>query len=240
MSFRRYRFIDLTILIGVITEGLGTYLSTRAIAYYNPYGIVSLALICLAITRYGAVGSVCIPIFTIVNSLTYALACINDVTLAGQYASNSYYLIRACCILLIMCSPLILLYLYKDGTNLYLTSISKVFKITTIVSAIAYVISVVFTLLGATIFKRTSFNLELLIYTFLQSLGYLAISIISMYLINGILYKQGAFQNAYETFIERDYERQSEYEYYNVRHEDESEEDSRNLNSDEKSDTKGL
>jgi len=244
MSFKKYRFIDLTtlIILGIITEALGTYFSTRAIAYYNPYGIVSLALICLAITRYGAWGSVCIPVFALTNSLTYSITSINDPSLASQYASNSYYVIRGIGVLLIMCSPLILLYLYKDGTNLYLSSINKVFKLTSIVSAISFIVSVTFTIMGAIIFKKTQISPSMLGYTFLQSIGYLAIGLISMYLINPILYRQGSFANAYETFVEREYEKKNEYEYYNVRNLEESEEkmDSEIKKSDEESDTKGL
>jgi hypothetical protein len=96
--------------------------------------------------------------------------------------------------------------------------------------------------MGAIIFKRTQISPSMLGYTFLQSIGYLAIGLISMYLINPILYRQGSFANAYETFVERECEKKNEYEYYNVRNLEESEEkmDSEIKNSDEESDTKGL
>ena len=77
-------------------------------------------------------------------------------------------------------------------------------------------------------------------YSLIYSIVYEGIGIIAAFLINGILYKQGSFQNSYETFVEIDREKKNEYEYYNVKDESDDESDEEKNKSDKTSETKGL
>ena len=238
MSFKKYRFIDMTslIILGIITEALGVYLSIRAIPYYNPFSIVALALISLAITRYGVIGGFCIPIFALVNSLTYALTY--EYGISSVDLTTTQYILRGIGCLISMASPLILLIYYKDGTNLYLSSIGKVFKLTAIVSAIS--VGIIFLTLSIEFAIAKNLTISNIGYSLIYSIVYEGIGIIAAFLINGILYKQGSFQNSYETFVEIDREKKNEYEYYNVKDESDDESDEENNKSDKTSETKGL
>ena len=82
MSFKKYRRIDLItlIIIGIITEALGVYLamvSMYGVKTYNPYSIIALGLIALAVTRYGWYGAILIPFLAISNTTSFILTSIN-------------------------------------------------------------------------------------------------------------------------------------------------------------------
>ncbi len=218
MSFKKYRFIDLTslIIIGIFTEALGVYFSIQAIPWYNPYSIVSLALISLAITRHNVHGAITIPIFAATNIITYILTY--KFGLSETVVTNhvSYYVLRSVCCLLVQTSPLILLRFYKNGTNFYLDSIGKVFNLSFIISLISLGIDMIFTLLTSIIYAKGSIGGSGIMYSLIYAVEYCAIGIIFLFILNAILYKMNMFKNCYEYFVELEYEKKNEYEYYNV------------------------
>lgn len=218
MSFKKYRFIDLTslIIIGVITEALGVYFSIQAIPWYNPYSIVSLALISLAITRHNTYGAITIPIFAATNIITYILTYkfgLSETTVTNH---ASYYVLRSVCCLLTLTSPIILLRFYKNGTNIYLESIGKVFNLSFIISLISLGIDIVFTLLTSIIYVKGSISGSGILFSLIYAVEYCAIGIIFLFLLSFIMYKMNIFKNCYEYFVELEREKKNEYEYYNV------------------------
>ena len=228
MSFKKYRFIDLTslIIIGIITEALGVYFSIRAIPWYNPYSIVSLALVSLAITRHNSWGAITIPIFATTNIITYILTYKFGVTNSNY--ESSYYILRSAACVLNLTSPLILLKFYKNGTNLYLDNIGRVFKLTAIISAISIAITFVFVILTSVIgVKGSQINGSLIGYSLIYAVEYDGVGIIFLVLLSSILYKMNTFQNCYEMFVEREYEKKNEFEYYNVKNKELEEDEER-------------
>jgi len=224
MSFQKYRLIDLTMLIvlGIITEALGVYLgmvSMYNVSTFNPYSVIALGLICLAVTRYGWWGALLIPFLALSNTISYTLTCVNFL-----HSSNAvqFYIVRGIGCLLQMCSPLVLMAFYRKGTNEYLSSMSKVAKVTAVVAGIAtaviYITAIVDSLM------QGNLKPEVYMYSLLYSVVNLAFGIISMFIINLILYKRGTFADAYETILDKQLEKEAEEEYYNVNNQSDNKE----------------
>lgn len=218
MSFNKYRRIDLItlIIIGIITEALGVYLamvSMYGVKTYNPYSIIALGLIALAITRYGWYGAILIPFLALSNTVSFTLTSINF--MHNTY-STVFYIVRGIGCLLTMSSPLILMKFYKNGTNLYLSSTSKVASTTAIVSLLAMLIIYIFIIINSYI--TAGFNLSGLVYAYglVYALVNSSIAIVALFLINLILYKRGTYKNVYEMLLDKKLEKEAEDEYYNV------------------------
>lgn len=218
MSFKKYRRIDLItlIVIGIITEALGVYLamvSMYGVKTYNPYSIVALGLIALAVTRYGWYGAILIPFLAISNTTSYILTNINF--LHNSY-SALFYIVRFIGCLLTMSSPLLLMKFYKQETNFYLSTTSKVASTTGIVSLLAIIIIYIFVILNS--YVTNGFNLSYLVYLYalLYALVNASIGILAAFLINILLYKRGTYKNVYEMLLEKQIEKEAEEEYYNV------------------------
>lgn len=229
MSFKKYRFIDLTsiIIIGILTEALGVYFSIRAIPWYNPYSIVSLALISLALTRHNTYGAITIPFFAATNIITYILTYKFGLPNTDVNYETSYYILRSIACLLTLTSPLVLLPFYKkNGTNFYLDSVGKVFNLAAIVSLISIVIVIIFTLISSFIGASGSkISGSVILFSLIYAVEYCGVGIIFMFLLSSILYKMNVFKNCYETFVELEYEKKNEFEYYNVKSKETKEEE---------------
>lgn len=218
MSFKQYRRIDLItlIIIGIITEALGVYLamvSMYGVKTYNPYSIIALGLIALAVTRYGWYGAILIPFLAISNTTSFILTSINF--LHNSYSAG-FYVVRGIGCLLTMSSPLILMKFYKDETNMYLSTTSKVASTTGIVSLLAILIIYIFVIINSYISE--GFNLSVLVYLYaiVYALVNASIGILAAFLINILLYKRGTYKNVYEMLLDKKQESEAEKEYYNV------------------------
>lgn len=217
MSFKKYRLIDLSIIIviGIITECLGTFLSIKALPLYNysPYAVVALGLICLAVTRYGIRGAITIPVFALANSLTTYIVL-------KYYAhldySSLYYVARSIGCLLSLASPLILLVFYKNSTNEYLTSVGRVAKISAVTAIIFVVIIYISAITNGflTIGKNKFLDGSVFINAFAYALAEGGLGILFMFAINIALYKNGTFKNSYETLVNEKVVEEVENEYY--------------------------
>jgi hypothetical protein len=217
MSFTKYRILDLTVIIvlGVITEALGVFLTVNFIPYFNPFSIVALGIISLAITRYGWYGTISIPFLALTNTLTYTILLVTKFSSIINY-QPSYYIVRGIGCLLQMLSPLILMRFYKKGTNAYLKNMGNVATASMTVALIAVVVTYISIMVDTYVIDGFNLKAEVYGYAIVYTLTYLSFGLILMMTMNLVLYKMKAFSDVYETLLDREIERQNEIDYYNV------------------------
>lgn len=217
MSFKKYRILDLAMLIvfGMIAEGIGVFLTTVSIPSFNPFSIVALGIICLAITRYGWYGTISIPFLALTNTLTYTILLVTKFSSIINY-QPSYYIIRGIGCLLQMLSPLILMRFYKNGTNEYLKKTGNVVTASFAVAGLAVVVTYITIIISSYISKGFNLGADVYAASLLYTLTYLSFGIIIMIVMNVILHKMGTFTDVYTTLLDKELEKQSEAEYYNV------------------------
>jgi hypothetical protein len=217
MSFTKYRILDLTVIIvlGVITEALGVFLTVNFIPYFNPFSIVALGIISLAITRYGWYGTISIPFLALTNTLTYTILLVTKFSSIINY-QPSYYIVRGIGCLLQMLSPLILMRFYKNGTNEYLKKTGNVVTASFAVAGLAVVVTYITIIISSYISKGFNLGADVYAASLLYTLTYLSFGIIIMIVMNVILHKMGTFTDVYTTLLDKELEKQSEAEYYNV------------------------
>ncbi len=216
MSFKKYRLIDLSIIIviGIITECLGTFLSIKALPLYkySPYAVVALGLICLAVTRYGFYGAITIPFLALANSFTTYLFMKN---IAHADFTNSYYVARSIGCLLSLTSPLILLAFYKKKTNDFLTGWDRVAGISLVTAALFVVIIYISIIVNSLVYSY-SLDESVFQFGFWYSLQQAAVGILFMMVMNVSLFLSGSFRNSYESILAQRVEEEAEKEYYNT------------------------
>jgi hypothetical protein len=217
MSFKKYRILDLAMLIvfGMIAEGIGVFLTTVSIPSFNPFSIVALGIICLAITRYGWYGTISIPFLALTNTLTYTILLVTKFSSIINY-QPSYYIVRGIGCLLQMLSPLILMRFYKNGTNEYLKKTGNVVTASFAVAGLAVVVTYITIIISSYISKGFNLGADVYAASLLYTLTYLSFGIIIMIVMNVILHKMGTFTDVYTTLLDKELEKQSEAEYYNV------------------------
>ena len=217
MSFTKYRILDLAMLIvfGMIAEGIGVFLTTVSIPSFNPFSIVALGIICLAITRYGWYGTISIPFLALTNTLTYTILLVTKFSSIINY-QPSYYIVRGIGCLLQMLSPLILMRFYKNGTNEYLKKTGNVVTASFAVAGLAVVVTYITIIISSYISKGFNLGADVYAASLLYTLTYLSFGIIIMIVMNVILHKMGTFTDVYTTLLDKELEKQSEAEYYNV------------------------
>lgn len=217
MSFKKYRILDLAMLIvfGMIAEGIGVFLTTVSIPSFNPFSIVALGIICLAITRYGWYGTISIPFLALTNTLTYTILLVTKFSSIVNY-QPSYYIVRGIGCLLQMLSPLILMRFYKNGTNEYLKKTGNVVTASFAVAGLAVVVTYITIIISSYISKGFNLGADVYAASLLYTLTYLSFGIIIMIVMNVILHKMGTFTDVYTTLLDKELEKQSEAEYYNV------------------------
>ena len=217
MSFKKYRILDLAMLIvfGMIAEGIGVFLTTVSIPSFNPFSIVALGIICLAITRYGWYGTISIPFLALTNTLTYTILLVTKFSSIINY-QPSYYIVRGIGCLLQMLSPLILMRFYRNGTNEYLKKTGNVVTASFAVAGLAVVVTYITIIISSYISKGFNLGADVYAASLLYTLTYLSFGIIIMIVMNVILHKMGTFTDVYTTLLDKELEKQSEAEYYNV------------------------